>query len=172
MFGLEASWASRAFNGLEFCSFGRFYLPIVLSGVVIWSYFFERPLWPAKESLLEAWFKQNWLFRFFTLASTGLWSRCYLLADEQIITFVPVWLSFWGLCLICVTDTSSSRSSCHECYTYSYKECNGSWYVILIGNPEKSIWFFVAGAGPGSGLQLLVVPASNMLHMANNSAVS
>jgi hypothetical protein len=54
MSGLEASWASRAFNGLEFCSFGRFYLPIVLSGVVIWSYLFERPLWPAKECLLEA----------------------------------------------------------------------------------------------------------------------
>ena len=51
MFGLEASWASRAFNGLEFCSFGRFYLPSVFSGVVIWSYLFERPLWPTKEGL-------------------------------------------------------------------------------------------------------------------------
>ena len=81
MSGLEASWASRAFNGLEFCSFGRFRSPIVLSGVVVWSCLFERPLWPAKECLLEAWFKQSWLFRFFTLASTGLWSLCHLLAD-------------------------------------------------------------------------------------------
>ena len=45
---------------------------------------------------------------------------------EQVVIFVPIWLLFWEFCLICIIDTSSSRSSCHECYTYSYKECDGS----------------------------------------------
>ena len=160
MSGLEASWASRAFNGLEFCSFGRFRSRVVLSGVVVWSCLFERPLWPAKECLLEAWFKQSWLVRFFTLASTGLWSRCHLLADVWTGCCIYPCMAFILGALPCLRHRPPAPHAMNVIPTLT-KNVMGHDVSSWQETPKKAFDSLLQALGQevsDPGLQLLVVP--------------
>lgn len=111
MSGLEASWASRAFNGLAFCSFWRFRSPFTHRSFRCGRLDLplQTALWPAKECLLEVWHLDSNRVDFFDFS---LWpvpgygrGAISWQTFEQVFAFGPAWLPFWGLCLACAIDS-------------------------------------------------------------------